>query len=53
MLTNLTTFRAPGLNCNKNERHTGVLDMYRYTLARRYAGHQSIIYTGVRVTSKI
>ena len=36
-------------------RHTGVLDIYRYTLARRYAGalvyYLARRYAGVRVTS--
>ena len=45
-----TLFRAPA-------RHTGVLDIYRYTLARRYAGalvyYLARQYAGVRVTSLI
>ena len=43
-----TVFRPPA-------RHTGVLDIYRYTLARRYAGalvyYLARRYAGVRVTS--
>ena len=45
-----TVFQPPA-------RHTGVLDIYRYTLARRYAGapvyYLARRYAGVRVTSKI